>query len=312
MTFLGEDSGYVVRSQSHMTRKSVKSLRTISLVSLVPLLVATGCQNKVDVEADPEPTVETAPPAPEKESVEEAPKEKGPIVEAFEVVPLQHASMLLKWEDFVVAVDPTQGALDAHEGDEPKADLILVTDIHGDHLDTDAIAKLRKEGGVVVAPQAVVDKVGGDIPDPTILANGETKALFEGGVEVTGVAMYNMQRKREDSGEPYHIKGRGNGYVLTRGDERIYISGDTECIPEMKALTDIDVAFVCMNLPYTMTPEEAAVCIAEFAPTKLYPYHHRGQNPKKLDTLLAGANVEVELLDWYPETDDPTGASPAK
>lgn len=265
------------------------------------LVVACGCETKGEAVAPDEAHTEAGV-ASREATTGKAPKEdfaKAEPEAAVDPVPLQHASMLLKWNGLVLAVDPVKDALEAAQGDEPQADLILVTDIHGDHFDAEAVAKLRKEGAPVVVPKAVAEQGGEALPNPTILGNGEQTELLDGKVKVEGVAMYNLERKR-DSGEPYHVKGRGNGYLLTLGDQRVYISGDTECIPEMKALQNIDVAFVCMNLPYTMTVEEAAGCIREFKPDVLYPYHFRGQDPAKLNELLAGTGVEVKMLQWYP------------
>lgn len=217
-----------------------------------------------------------------------------------QVTPLQHASFILQSDGITVAVDPVKDALDAAAGEEPKADLVLVTDIHGDHLDPAAIATVRKEGATVVVPQAVADEAGDALPNPTIINNGESKKLLDGKVSVEAIPMYNLERKREDTGEPYHVKGRGNGYILTLGEERIYIAGDTECTPEMRALEDIDIAFVPMNLPYTMTVEEAGECIKAFEPELVYPYHSRGQDPVKLEPILAGSGTDLEVLNWYP------------
>jgi L-ascorbate metabolism protein UlaG (beta-lactamase superfamily) len=119
------------------------------------------------------------------------------------------------------------------------------------------------------------------------------------GIEVEGVPMYNLTRGPQP-GTLFHDKGRGNGYVLTLGDKRLYISGDTECIPEMKALRSIDVAFVSMNLPYTMPPGEAAECAKAFRPKVVYPYHFRGQNPQEFADALQGTpGVEVRIRTWY-------------
>lgn len=270
-------------------------------IALYILVGVTACDRTPKPDEVPPPQTQNASTTQGAETTETAAQ---PEAGALEIMPLQHASMLLTWNDLTIAVDPVQGALDAAPGDEPQADLILVTDIHGDHFDIEAVKKLRREGGVVVVPQAVADQAGDSLEAPTIVPNGGTKELFDSRIQVTGVAMYNIERKR-DSGEPYHVKGRGNGYVLQLGSQRVYISGDTECIPEMKALENIDVAFVCMNLPYTMTPEEAAGCIAEFEPRKLVPYHYRGQDPTTLDELLAGEPITIEHLDWYPTTDTP-------
>lgn len=218
-----------------------------------------------------------------------------------EIIPLQHGSFLLNWGDSVIAVDPVTEALEAAEGEQPQADLILLTDIHPDHLDPRAVATLRKEGTPVIAPQAVIDQAGDALPTPTLMANGESKTMLDGALTVLATPMYNLKRTRPDSGEFFHVKGRGNGYLLERNGTRVYISGDTECTPEMKALKDIDIAFVTMNLPYTMPVEEAAECIRAFKPTVLYPFHFRGQDPTKLNELLADVpGVEVRMLEWYP------------
>lgn len=280
--------------------------RTMSWCCVLVLCMGTACEKK-----GPEDEVPTESPqvdASAAPTVEPTPDASGAAAEgdpaSVEVVPLQHASMLLRWEGLVIAVDPVGDALEAAEGDEAKADLVLVTDIHGDHFDAEAVNALRKDGAPLIVPAAVAEQGGDALVEPTVLANGESRKVLEDRVEVEAVAMYNTQRMREDSGEPYHVKGRGNGYLLTLGSTRVYISGDTECIPEMKALEDVDVAFVCMNLPYTMTVEEAAECIAAFQPDVVYPYHHRGQDPSKLNELLAEApDVKVELLDWYPEAE---------
>jgi L-ascorbate metabolism protein UlaG (beta-lactamase superfamily) len=118
--------------------------------------------------------------------------------------------------------------------------------------------------------------------------------------------MYNLQRGPAP-GQFFHPKGRGNGYILTLGGKRLYIAGDTECTPEMRALKNIDIAFIPMNLPYTMPPAEAAECVKAFKPKVVYPYHYRGQNPEEFKAALKGEPVEVRLLDWYPT--QPAGAA---
>ena len=206
-----------------------------------------------------------------------------------EVIPIHHGSLILKWQEKVVYVDPWS------RGDytgQPPADLILITDIHGDHMDPEQISRVRKEGTIIVAP-ATVQKT---VSEARVLSNGETIRPL--GIQVEGVAMYNLKRGPE-AGQLYHTRGRGNGYILTFGKERVYISGDTECIPEMKALKDIDLAFVCMNLPYTMTPEEAAECVNGFRPKAVYPYHFRGSDVKAFERRVTAEGVEVRVLDWY-------------
>lgn len=206
-----------------------------------------------------------------------------------EVVPIHHGSLILKWQGKVVYVDPWS------RGDytgQPPADLILITDIHGDHLDPEQVSRIRKDKTIIVAPAAVQKSV----PEAMVLSNGETIRPL--GIQVEGVAMYNLKRGPE-AGKLYHTRGRGNGYILTLGKKRVYISGDTECIPEMKALKDIDLAFVCMNLPYTMTPEEAAECVNSFRPKAVYPYHHRGSDVNVFERMVTAKDVDVRILDWY-------------
>ncbi|HVF42650.1 MAG TPA: MBL fold metallo-hydrolase [Pyrinomonadaceae bacterium] len=205
------------------------------------------------------------------------------------VTAITHASFQLEYGGRVIHVDPTGG------GDysaAKQADLVLVTDIHQDHLDPAAIAKVRKAGAPVVAPKAAADK----IPNPTVIANGETKTVA--GISVEAVPMYNLQRG-PGPGQLFHTKGRGNGYVLTLGARRVYIAGDTECTDEMRALKGIDAAFVPMNLPYTMPTGEAAECVKAFKPKVVFPYHYRGQNPEEFRDALKGEPVEVRLLKWY-------------
>jgi L-ascorbate metabolism protein UlaG (beta-lactamase superfamily) len=210
------------------------------------------------------------------------------------VTPIQHATLQIEHAGKVIAIDPAQGDLSKAK----PADLVLVTDIHGDHLNPEGIAKVRKEGAPVVMPAAVKEKAAGAIPAPTeTLANGESRTVA--GVQVEAVPMYNLERGPEP-GQLFHTKGRGNGYVVTLGGQRVYFAGDTECVPEIKALKNIDVAFIPMNLPYTMPPSEAAECVKAFKPRIVYPYHFRGQDPKEFQKALEGSGVEVRILEWYP------------
>jgi L-ascorbate metabolism protein UlaG (beta-lactamase superfamily) len=204
------------------------------------------------------------------------------------ITPIQHASLMIEAGGQVVHVDPAQGNYDGL----PAADLILLTDIHGDHLSAGMIAKVKKAGTTIIAPDAVAKQVAG----ATVLKNGETKKI--GNWTIEAVPMYNLKRG-PSAGTLYHDKGRGNGYVVTYGGTRIYISGDTEGVPEMRALKNIDVAFVCMNLPYTMPPEEAADAVKAFKPKVVYPYHYMGSDLKVFEAALKGSGVEVRLRDWY-------------
>jgi L-ascorbate metabolism protein UlaG (beta-lactamase superfamily) len=187
----------------------------------------------------------------------------------------------------VVHVDPISSSYN-YEG-LPKADLILVTHEHGDHLDADAIKFLTKKGTDLVVTQACAEKVPGSI----VMNNGDSKTVA--GLKIEAVPAYNIVHKR-GGGQPYHPKGRGNGYVITFGDRRVYIAGDTENVPEMKKLKSIDIAFLPMNLPYTMTPEMVADAAKAFQPKILYPYHFGRTDTTKLIALMQDApDIEVRI-----------------
>jgi len=205
------------------------------------------------------------------------------------VIPVTHASLILQWQGISIHVDPWS------EGDYtglPAADLILVTHAHGDHLDPAQIASVRKPGAPVVGPPTVQEQ----ITDAFVMKNGETAEIA--GVQIEAVPMYNLKRGPSE-GRVYHPKGEGNGYILNLGDRRIYIMGDTECFPEMKGLQAVDLAFVAMNLPYTMPPEEAAECVNALKPKVAIPYHYRGSDLERFRQLV-DPSIEVRLLDWYP------------
>ncbi|MBI4663650.1 MAG: MBL fold metallo-hydrolase [Verrucomicrobia bacterium] len=207
--------------------------------------------------------------------------------------PINHATFAIGWKDKTIYVDPVGGG-QKFDG-WPRPDLILVTDIHGDHLNADTLAAVAGEKTAIAAPSAVAEKLPEALrKKTTVLANGESKTLAN--VTVEAVPMYNLTEERLK----FHTKGRGNGYVLTIGGKRIYISGDTEDIPEMRKLKNIDVAFVCMNLPFTMTVDQAANAVREFKPKVVYPYHYRGSDVEKFKKLVGeDAGVEVRLRDWY-------------
>lgn len=220
---------------------------------------------------------------------------KGPVL----IHPVQHASFIFGFGNRIIYVDPAGGPI-AFKGMKPP-DIILITDIHGDHLDRNTIDSIKNSNTLLVVPKAVADKLTGiDSSKIVILNNGEKAEIF--GTTITAVPMYNLP---EDA-DSRHTKGRGNGYVLSVGGKNIYISGDTEDIPEMRKLKDIDVAFICMNLPYTMDINQAASAVLEFRPRIVYPYHYRGQNGfsdvnafKKL-VNDADKKIDVRLINWYP------------
>lgn len=205
-----------------------------------------------------------------------------------ELTPIQHASLMIQAGGKVLYLDPAQGS---YEG-RPKADYILITDIHGDHLVPAIINQLKKADTVIVAPKAVAEET----TVTRVLSNGEKTTI--GPFQVEAIPMYNIKRGPAP-GQLYHDKGRGNGYIVTYGGKRFYFSGDTEAIPEMKALRNIDVAFVCMNLPYTMTPQEAAEAVRAFHPAIVYPYHYMGSDLNAFAKALQGSGIDVRLRNWY-------------
>ncbi len=198
-----------------------------------------------------------------------------------------HGSLIFTFNGKVIHVDPFSRMTDYNT--LPKADLILITHAHGDHLDPVAIKAIRTPTTVVVVSPVCAGKVEGAI----VMHNGEEKSYL--GVPIRAVPAYNIVHK-SPGGTPYHPKGEGNGYVLTFGATRVYVAGDTENIPEMKALENIAVAFLPMNLPYTMTPEMVADGARAFRPKILYPYHYGDTDPRRLVALLAGEKgIEVRI-----------------
>lgn len=202
---------------------------------------------------------------------------------------IRHASLMLEAGGQVVHVDPwSQG----NYAGLPAANIILITDTHGDHLDLKALAQVRRESTVIVAPAAAAAQISG----ARVMKNGDTLKL--GPFEIEALPMYNVKRGPAE-GKVFHEKGRGNAYVLTYGGFRLYVAGDTEPIPEMRGLKNIDAVLVPMNLPYTMPPEEAAEAVKAFRPKVAIPYHYRGSDLAVFEKALAGSGITVKLLDWY-------------
>lgn len=200
---------------------------------------------------------------------------------------LGHGSLLFTFAGRRIYVDPFSRVADY--GQLPKADLILLTHEHRDHLDPAALGAIRTPETRIVGPPACAEAVG----ECLVLRNGESATLL--GVKIEAVPAYNVVHRRE-SGEPYHPRGRGNGYVLTFGDVRVLVAGDTEDVPELKALPDVEVAFLPMNLPYTMTPEMVADVARALRPRVLYPYHYGSTDPGKLLELLRDEpSIEVRV-----------------
>jgi L-ascorbate metabolism protein UlaG (beta-lactamase superfamily) len=198
-----------------------------------------------------------------------------------------HGTLIFNFGGKVIHVDP-YGAL-ADYNIFPKADLILLTHEHRDHLDLKALNTVRTEKTVVVLTETCAKQVERGI----VMRNGDVKTVE--GLKIEAVPAYNIVHKR-NTGQPFHPKGVGNGYVITFGDKRVYVAGDTENIPEMKALKNIDIAFLPMNLPYTMTPEMVADAAKTFKPKILYPYHFGETDTSKLVSLLKGSpEIEVRI-----------------
>jgi len=211
---------------------------------------------------------------------------KGPL----KITPLYHGSVMLEFGGKIIHVDPWG---QADYSGLPQADLIVITHTHADHMDAALLKTLRKDGTILLGPPAVTDTLNGTAGDTDAISNGEKKTFI--GVEIEAVPMYNL-KLGSGPGKPYHHKGIGNGYILSFGDTRLYFSGDTECVPEMRALKNISIAFVAMNPPRTMPPVEAAACVAAFQPKIVYPYHYRGQNTQEFaDALKSSPGVEVRL-----------------
>ncbi len=215
------------------------------------------------------------------------------------IYPVAHASAVLDWNETIIYIDPVGGP-EAFKS-YPAPDLILITDIHGDHFSLETLQGLDTRKAKIIVPNAVAGKMPEAFtPQIDVLDNGATKTRYD--ISVTAIPMYNLRPEAKT----FHTPGRGNGYVLEKNGMRVYFSGDTEDIPEMRALKNIDKAFVCMNLPYTMDVESAADAVLEFAPAEVYPYHYRGKpdvsDIGRFESLVTKANPDIRVvrLDWYP------------
>lgn len=220
--------------------------------------------------------------------------EKTPL----KIFPIEHATAVLTYGDLTIYIDPTGNDDDFKEFAAPN--YVFITDIHGDHLSTKTLTSLDLSKTTIIAPKAVADKLSEiTAKEIIVLHNGETKTFKD--LEIEAIPMYNL---REEALK-FHEKGRGNGYVITIDNQRLYFSGDTEDIPEMRALNNIDKAFICMNLPYTMTVESAADAVLDFKPKEVYPYHYRGtgglSDVAKFKSLVNEKNTAIKVvqLDWY-------------
>lgn len=215
---------------------------------------------------------------------------KGDLIITF----VGHGTLMFELNNYIIHIDPVMREADYTK--LPKADLILVTHEHFDHLDREAINKIIKDNTLIIVSKSCESAITG-MKNIKILKNGEDFKVGE--IFVEAIPAYNMVNKRPD-GKPFHTKGDGNGYVINIADKRIYIAGDTENIPEMKQLKNIDIAFLPMNLPYTMTPEMVFDAAKAFRPKILYPYHYGNTDTKKLVELMKDEkDIEVRIRKLY-------------
>jgi L-ascorbate metabolism protein UlaG (beta-lactamase superfamily) len=206
--------------------------------------------------------------------------------------PVSHATFVIQAGEHTIYVDPVGDRRSFEKFNPPS--IILITDIHRDHLNKGLVQTLKTSRTVIVGPKAAIDQLGEGI----VLNNGNSETVNQ--VVISAIPSYNMSAERLN----FHPQGRGNGYVLTMGGKNIYISGDTEDIPEMRSLKNIDYAFVCMNLPYTMTVDQAASAVLDFKPGIVFPYHYRGKGGmsdiQKFKRLVTkNRQIKVEFLKWY-------------
>jgi len=203
---------------------------------------------------------------------------------------VNHGSIFFEYDGKVIHVDPVSrmGQYEKY----PKADLILITHQHGDHLDLNAVHLLKKENTkIILTPKC--QEMSENLSDLLVMKNGDVLNISQ--LEIAAIPAYNIEHNR-DNGNPYHPKGEGNGYIITFGDKKVLVAGDTENIPEIKALKNIDIAFLPMNLPYTMTPEMVADAAKAFRPKVLYPYHYGKTDTSILVKLLKGEkDIEVRI-----------------
>ncbi|WP_299012338.1 MBL fold metallo-hydrolase [uncultured Polaribacter sp.] len=258
--------------------------KTITLFAIALVLISCNSKTKKQKEN----TIETA-----------GVNQKS-ITSDLQIIPISHATAVLRFNDEVVYLDPTGGATAFERFKKPT--VVVITDVHGDHMDLKTLDALDLSATKIIAPKAVADKISTvKAKEVVIISNGEEKDFSTFSLEA--IPMYNLRKEALK----FHNKGRGNGYVFTINNERIYFSGDTEDIPEMRNLKNIDKAFVCMNLPYTMTVESAADAVLAFQPTQIYPYHYRGteglSDVAKFKELVNKGNKYIEVVqwNWYPQ-----------
>lgn len=253
---------------------------------LISCFILFGCRSETQKEEKTETNKEV--PSAEKVSNE------------IEINPVSHATAVINWGGKTFYLDPTGGAVAFEKYEEP--DFVLITDIHGDHLNIETLSELELKNIPVIVPQAVKEQIPDSLQlNLVVMQNGET--LEESVFSIKAIPMYNLREEAKQ----FHPKGRGNGYLLEQEGKRLYIAGDTGDIPEMRDLQNIDVALIPMNLPYTMPVERAADAVLEFEPKVVYPYHFRGSegfsNIERFEAIVKAGNpdIEVVIANWYPE-----------
>ncbi len=261
-------------------------LGTWRFLALATTLAALGCGKTTTKDAT-QPEAATKPTLGEERVTDRFVTSAGEVT----VTPITHATVLFGFGGKSIYLDPWSKG---NYAGLPKADVVFITDIHPDHLDKAALESIRRPDTLIVGPPAVAEQ----LPGIVVMKNGDQRDVA--GIHAEAIPMYNLVRGPE-AGKLFHDKGRGNGYVLGFGDKRFYLSGDTECTGEMKALANIDVAFVCMNLPYTMTPAEAATCVSAFKPKVVFPYHYRDSSLDEFEAALGKGVSEVRRREWYPK-----------
>ena len=215
------------------------------------------------------------------------------------IQPVLHSSLIITYNNTTIYVDP-YGGIERYK-DYEKPDIVLITDIHGDHLDLKTLDSINTSTSEIITASSVLKLLPSTYKSKTtVLKNGQ--GIHRSDIFIKAIAMYNLPEEKDSR----HPKGRGNGYILTIDDTQIYISGDTEDTAEMRSLQNIDIAFVCMNLPYTMDINQATDAVLAFQPKVVYPFHYRGQNGfsdvEEFKNLVNSKNnqIDVRLKNWYP------------
>ncbi len=266
------------------------------LFFLTAMLTLLACQpsntNTPNDEPDTTPRAKT----------ETATKTHDQAHSAVKISPISHASFVLHLDSLQIFVDPVNVEAFKSYG---TPNYLLVTDIHGDHFQADVLSQLSSSEQRIIAPQAVFDQLPVELQSRTLVLNNGQSEQLQDSLQLKAMPMYNITKERLDK----HPKGRGNGYIVTYKDYSVYISGDTEDITEMRALEHIDLALVCMNLPYTMDVDQAAEAVLDFKPKKVMPYHYRGlkegkpyyEDVEKFKAIVTEKDptIKIELLDWY-------------